>query len=232
MGIFRDKTGLLYGRLTVLSFAGFDRNRHSLWECLCICGKKTVVTSCNLVSGEVRSCGCGEAESRHLSATHGHTRGKKSTPEYRSWLAMRTRCENSNRNTWNRYGGRGIKVCEQWAAFEVFLKDMGPRPKGTSLERIDNDGDYEQNNCRWATQIEQTANTSRNIFLTLDGETHWLSEWARRIGLGEATLRARLRRGWSAMEALTLPITPVFARTRKPVMAQPAHDTEPSKRTG
>jgi hypothetical protein len=231
MGIFRDKTGIVFGRLTVRLFVGFDQNRHSLWRCACTCGNSTVATSCNLVSGEVQSCGCGETESRYLNATHGHTRDNVDTPEYRSWTAMNTRCTNSKRTEWERYGGRGITVCERWQSFEAFFEDMGPRPKGKSLDRFpNNDGNYEPGNCRWATQREQTANTRRNKFLTIDGQTFCVTEWARRAGLGEATLRGRLRRGWETDKLLSAVQPHLSEQIRKPPQAVPARDTEPAKR--
>jgi len=159
MGIFRNKVGLKFGRLTVVAYAGSDNHRHSRWQCSCICGKTTIATSCNLTSGEVASCGCGEIENRYtINLRHGHTRGYQQTPEYYSWLAMFTRCTNPNRREWQNYGGRGIKVCQRWMDFENFLADMGPRPVGLSLERMNNDGNYEPGNCKWATAKEQANN--------------------------------------------------------------------------
>jgi hypothetical protein len=159
MGIFRDKSGEVFGRLKVLSFAGFDKNRHSQWNCKCSCGEKTTVCSANLASGSIKSCGCGEKENRYTNnLTHGHTRQYRYTPEYHSWQAMMARCKNPKQKSWKNYGGRGIKICKHWSSFEVFLKDMEPRPKGTTLERKNNDGNYDPGNCKWATPIEQARN--------------------------------------------------------------------------
>jgi hypothetical protein len=208
MGIFRDKTGMIFGRLTVLSFDHYDKHRHSHWRCLCFCGNETVVVGCNLVAGTSRSCGCGEIESRYIHClVHGHTAGDKQTPEYFSWCAMMTRCYNQNREEWYRYGGRGITVCERWHSFENFYADMGDRPEGLQIERINNDGNYEPENCKWATRIEQTHNTRRNLWLTFDGRTLCVSGWAREMGMGEATIRQRFHKGLSPEECLAKPLS-------------------------
>jgi hypothetical protein len=113
----------------------------------------------NLRSGDVRSCGCLQREIiARRNRTHGHSVRGAETPTYRSWKAMHTRCTNPNPSTWAHYGGRGIEICERWRSFESFLEDMGERPEGTSIDRIDVDGNYEPGNCRWATPTEQRAN--------------------------------------------------------------------------
>jgi hypothetical protein len=121
------------------------------------------------------------------------------TPEYRAWKSMRARCENQRNPAFARYGGRGILVCERWHGehgFENFLADVGPRPSPEhSIERIDNDGNYEPGNCRWATRVEQGSNKRNNATLTVNGETATISEWSRRTGIGRTTIRERLRVG-------------------------------------
>lgn len=138
---------------------------------------------------------------------HGHcsrTRGVSAT--YASWLGMIQRCTNPNRRCFRNYGGRGVRVHEPWLRFESFLADMGPRPKGTTLDRWpDVDGNYEPGNCRWATAIEQQNNKRNNRRLTCDGVTLTMSEWGRRTGLTVQTISDRLRRGWSAERALGTP---------------------------
>ena len=116
------------------------------------------------------------------------------TPEYGSWCAMITRCENPNHDNYPRYGGRGIKICPRWrGSFAAFFEDMGPRPPGHTLDRRQSNKDYEPSNCRWATPLEQSHNSSNPRFYTLNGETLCISEWARRIGIRHERMRRRIR---------------------------------------
>ena len=119
---------------------------------------------------------------------------------------MKFRCSNPNHVAFARYGGRGIRVVERWETFANFLADMGERPPGTSLDRIDNDGDYTPQNCRWATARQQQSNTIKVRRLDYQGHTASLAEWARKVGIRESTLRERLRRGWDVGRALTAPL--------------------------
>lgn len=122
---------------------------------------------------------------------------KEQMPEYRSWISMKERCRYKKGRTYASYGGRGIKVCERWSvSFEVFLSDMGPRPPGTTLGRIDNDGHYEPGNCRWETTREQSLNNSRTVRLTHNGITKTIKEWAEDTGQRQQRLYERHRRGW------------------------------------
>lgn len=130
------------------------------------------------------------------------------SPEYYAWRNMRYRCQNPTHHEYHNYGARGIKVCERWQDFGNFYADMGPRPDGRSLDRIDNDGNYEPRNCRWATPMEQKLNRRTTVLLTIDGETRHLCEWARRYGIDARTVGSRLKRGIGALDALTLPLTP------------------------
>jgi hypothetical protein len=121
---------------------------------------------------------------------------------------MLNRCRKPDSDQFRYYGARGIRVCERWLEFSNFLADMGERPTGKTLDRIDNDGNYEPGNCRWATHAEQMSNSSRNVRLTFRGETLTLTQWAQRIGVGKTTLACRLRLGWTVEEALTAPLGP------------------------
>ena len=133
-----------------------------------------------------------DGEIYHFNHKHGHGSNKKGlSPTYRSWRSMRSRCLNKNDAKFPRYGGRGISICREWDDFIVFLSDMGDRPNGTTLGRIDNDGDYCRENCRWETPLQQASNTSRNVTLIHNGEERTLAEWARLSGIPRTTFYRR-----------------------------------------
>lgn len=137
---------------------------------------------------------------------HGYGRkGEKRAPEYNVWASIKARCLNPNTANFADYGGRGIRLCEQWMDFSKFIADMGPRPDGCSIERRDNDGNYEPGNCFWATRTEQNRNTRRNRYLTHNGETRCITEWTELMGLKENTIRQRLFMGWDVGKAITTP---------------------------
>jgi hypothetical protein len=156
-----DLTGRKFGRLSVIAIAQ-DKSRHGQmqWACSCSCGAQKVVSGDRLRQGVTRSCGC---LLRQIRTKHGHSRcdaGNQSAT-YRSWASMKTRCLNPNNRGFKYYGGRGITICERWMLFVNFLADMGERPPGKTLDRIDVDGNYEPGNCRWATPLEQIRNRRR-----------------------------------------------------------------------
>lgn len=138
----------------------------------------------------------------HVMTTHGMSR----TPTYITWGFMIQRCNNQRHKDYHSYGGRGISVCERWKTFENFYADMGLRPNGLTLDRINNDGNYEPGNCRWATPMQQQNNMRRNHTLSLHGETKTLSQWERSTGIKKGTILARLKYGWTAEDALTKPV--------------------------
>ena len=129
--------------------------------------------------------------------------GLSGTLVYRCWSSMQNRCNNPASADWPRYGGRGIKVCQEWNDLHQFLIDMGHPPEGMTIERIDNDGNYEPGNCRWATRAEQNDNTCRNAFVTWQGRTQTIKEWAKELDMEPRRISERLKRGWSVERALT-----------------------------
>lgn len=193
--------GKRFGMLLVLSREGSTRNGQGTaptWRALCDCGGEIVATGPNLKKGSTLSCGC-------LRQKH----GMFGTPEYSAWIRMIQRCTNPAVPNYPSYGGRGITVCVQWREnFTAFLADMGRRPApGYSLDRIDNNGNYEPSNCRWATAKQQARNKRTSHVLTVNGESLTLAAWTERLGAGQHTIRERLNRGWTAEAAATTPVS-------------------------
>ena len=165
--VFQDLTGKRFGRLIVLNRAHTDKHTNIYWLCLCNCGNTKVIRGTHLKTGLTRSCEClhkeAAAKQGHTKRTHGHTsydNEKVYTPEYCAWLAMKCRCYNPNYEYYQNYGGRGITVCSEWLhSFETFLENIGLRPEaGYSIDRINNNGNYEPNNVKWSTAKEQANN--------------------------------------------------------------------------
>lgn len=198
-----DKTGKRYGRLTVTGLSSHRGKKGQLyWDCRCDCGGTTRVCAGALPAGEVQSCGCLLVDSAKRNFTK---HGMSGTPTYQVWKSMLARCRNPNGHAYPGYGGRGIAVCDSWReSFENFFKDMGERPAGCSLDRVNNDGNYEPGNCRWATAFEQNNNKSNTIFVVFDGRRQSLVEWARELGVPRKRLYSRIvLHGWPVEEAMT-----------------------------
>jgi hypothetical protein len=174
--------------------------RNVMWLCRCACGTERLVRQSTLAAGKSSSCGCLRPA---LLASQKKTHGLSKTRTYRIWVDMHRRCSNQKHNTYKDYGGRGISVCQRWELFENFYADMGICPPGMSIDREDNEKGYEPGNCRWATAAQQGRNKRNNVFLTHDGQTKCLAEWADEIGMDRSTLSLRIKAGWSAAKALT-----------------------------
>lgn len=197
------KLGDKFTVLTVISRVDSKMKGQTRWLCSCECGQTKEVYATHLRSGNVKTCGC---SGKSLQAASIRRHGAVGTPEHNTWNMMNARCYTPSATDFHKYGGRGIVVCERWRwpdGFLNFLADMGERPRGLTLDRIDNDGGYEPNNCRWATGRQQQNNTRKTRFVSYKGETLPLADWARRIGVSGGVLWNRLYRyKWPVAEAL------------------------------
>lgn len=216
MAKFEDLTGEQFGRLKVISFAGYkprnDGRRSGYWNCLCQCGKEDVVLTANLKSGKVKSCGCLRDErSKEVHTVHGfRKRNEKTSRLYRIWNCMKNRCANNNHNDYKLYGERGISVCEEWehdfSNFYNWSIENGYKDN-LSIDRIDVNGNYEPSNCKWSTAKEQSRNKRTNRYITYEGETHILTDWSKILGIERHTLQDRIiKYGWSIEKAFTTPV--------------------------
>lgn len=200
------KVGQRFKRLvTVRLFREPNHKGHNIimWECICDCGNIKNVKQTHLAHDFMQSCGClhrdNTAERNRANATHGARRRSRPTPpEYPCWSSMLSRCLNKTNVAYDNYGARGIKVCERWQeSFENFIEDMGPKPSAEySLDRIDVNGNYEPENCRWATWNEQGRNKRNSIYITIKGETKHISEWVEITGISKHAFTYRLKMGW------------------------------------
>ena len=202
----KDLTGQKFGKLKVLSFIGM-KNGKSCWLCQCECKKKRIVVRGNLVSSNTKSCGC----LRGGKQKHGFSKHEL----YCVWKGMMRRCYDPRVESYSRYGNRNIKVCDRWKIFPNFVKDMSPRPDGTTLDRIDNDGDYTPDNCRWATIKEQNWNSRNNRVVEYQGESRILMDWAKTLKLNYQALWIRLKKGWPVEKAFTTPIKQYEKKNQK-----------------
>ena len=197
-----------FGMLTVIkeSEKRFAKCRSILWECKCECGNTAIVSGTNLKTGNTKSCGCITKERiTNLNYNHGLSRKRV----YRILISMKTRCYNKKVNEYKEYGGRGIIVCADW--LNDFMNFYNWSMKNgysdtLSIDRIDNDGNYEPNNCRWATMKEQSNNNRHNRFITYNDETKTMKEWCEKLNLGYNTIRLRIYNGWSTERAFETPI--------------------------
>lgn len=199
--------GERFGRLVAMEPVYIDSWKQVFWRCKCDCGAIKDIRGKHLWSGKIKSCGCFRVENSRTAFTkHGYARKNQISPTFASWSSMIDRCRNRNNNAYDRYGGRGITVCDRWKKFENFLADMGERPAQLTLERRDNDKGYSPDNCYWATYKQQGRNTCRNRVIEMDGTARCLAEWAEMYKVNSDLVWNRLRLGWTPLKALTEPI--------------------------
>lgn len=203
MGKFVDLTGRKFGNLIVLHRADdyVKPNNHKIvqWECLCDCGKRTVVRGEYLKSGHTTSCGCNK------SISHCITHGQTNTRLYKIWIGMKERCYNPKTISYKWYGANGVTVCEEWEKFDDFYNwaIKNGYADDLTIDRINTNGNYEPTNCRWATNKEQANNRSTNRVITYNGETHTLEQWSAIVGIPSNTIRMRTDvYGWDTERAL------------------------------
>lgn len=212
--------GTRYGRLTILRHDPVKAGQSWRVICACDCGAEHTALISNIRGGLTRSCGCLALE---LTSERTRTHGLTGTPIWRTWASMRARCECETATHFDRYGGRGITVCARWRdSVAAFAGDMGSRPNGRSIDRIDNDGGYwcgkaecpecgplgRAPNCRWATDLEQARNTSRTVRVEVDGQLVSTAELRIKHGITRQAFESRVRSGWTPLRAATTPPNP------------------------
>jgi hypothetical protein len=210
-----DLTGKTFGRLTVVGKASKTPGRKWKWLCRCECGGEATPTSAALLQGKTKSCGCAKNDG-HANYRHGHGVKGNESPTYLAWLNMKQRCNNPNRAQWECWGGRGILYNPAWESFGPFLADMGEAPEGMTLDRIDNNGSYTKENCRWATYETQGNNKRNNRHVTIRGERLSLMQAVKKYSsVSYVTVFNRLKRGWPEEEAILSPTTNKWTRKSK-----------------
>lgn len=204
-----DLTGQKFNRLTVMEYAGTAKDGHAKWRCKCDCGNEIIASGNALKRNNTKSCGCYNREASanrivSLNTTHGGTHTKL----FRVWGGMKNRCYNANAINYCDYGARGITICDEWlndfGAFQQWAIANGYN-ENLSIDRIDNNGNYEPSNCRWATAKQQGNNRRSTRYYEYKGETHTTSEWAEMYSIPHLILQRRLHDGWDFEQALTAP---------------------------
>jgi len=201
----KNIVGKRFGLLVVLEKTAKRTNSGSIiWKCVCDCGNIHEVGSWNLQNGHSTSCGCHKKETSSRTFLKNFTKhGHSSTQTYNVWNNMMRRCNDHKNPAYENYGGRGITVCEEWKDIVNFIADMGERPKGMTLDRIDNNKGYFKDNCRWATKEQQANNKRNNHNINHLGETMSITQLAKKHGIERNKLSYRLNNGWSIEMALS-----------------------------
>lgn len=205
MGRLVDLTGRKFDRLTVLSRGKNSNTGCARWVCRCDCGKTVVVLGGSLTGGKTHSCGCYRNENSANKATK---HGKHELKIYGVWSSMKGRCFCESNKSYKNYGGRGITVCDEWMEFQGFYEWSltSGYSEGLTIERIDVNGDYCPENCKWATRLEQAHNKRNNKFIEYNGEKKCYSEWAHELGGTDGLVSQRIKKGWEVKDAVTEPI--------------------------
>lgn len=200
--------GTVSGRLTVLSSAGVHpTSGNTMVMCLCSCGNESVKAWSAVVSGKAKSCGCLRVEQAKANGLASRKHGMRNTKEYSTWRGLFVRCYDKNAPNYPNYGALGITVCDRWHRFENFYADMGDRPTpGHSIDRIDVDGPYSPENCRWATETEQQRNKRNTVWVEWNGERLCVRDWEDRLGFPKEVIYHRLKKGWPVERAMTEPL--------------------------
>lgn len=191
------KKGNRFGRLTAVRFVEI-KDFSQYWLFKCSCGNEKVICASRVKSGRIKSCGCLRNKTKN-NYKHGMT----GTPIHKIWTNMKSRCLDPNNPNYENYGGRGITICSRWMKFENFYQDMRNKPKGKTLDRIDNNKSYYKENCRWSTLFQQANNKRNNHLLTFKGKTQTIAEWARYLNVKYYIINNRIYRGWNVERALT-----------------------------
>lgn len=206
-------SGQTFGRLTVIKRSrshAYGKSIPAYWITRCQCGRLKEVRGSHLRSGNVRSCGCLTIDvMTRRSTKHGEYDGQKWSPEYLAWASMKARCLNKKSRAYKSYGGRGIKIAEEWLESPMaFIRHVGRRPsQAHSIERKNNDGDYKPGNVRWATDKEQQRNRRVNLLMTIDGVTRCAAEWAEIASAPAHRIERRVKAGWNHKDAVFAPVT-------------------------
>lgn len=215
-------SGKRFGRLVAIEYAGkLGKDSSHFWRCICDCGKEVVVKKASLMKGFTRSCGCLRSDVAREKAIARAGKGAKKENKrlYTIWNSMKARCLNPNRKESKYYLLKGIRICEEWANDFLAFRDWALKngyDETLTLDRIDNDGDYKPENCRWTTWTSQNNNTSKNKFISIDGETLTVAEWTRKMNFSRGLISSRLKRGWTEERAVkTLPRKTAMKNNRK-----------------
>lgn len=201
-------SGKVFNGITLLEFVGKTKFSKALWKCQCRCGTIFISIGTHVKNGHTRSCGCAhKGKNRKHGALCGVYGAKIKRPRlYSVWSSMCARCSDTNHPNYKNYGGRGIAVCKRWKdSFQAFFEDMGEPSIGLLLDRIDNNGHYCKDNCRWATRRQQNRNKRSNINVTIDGKTQCLKAWCEELKISPKTVNWRRQFGWSDFMAITTP---------------------------